>query len=1625
MNPIKRILRRLRPQVIPIVQIVVSENKYIHTLCSNTGVQVGSADYFGSEVTFTSESLIVKKYHKGIDCSFIDNLVSLPGVSFSSLVEQATMEIAFPSRLAVQSADGEEKSPLHRMLELVLLRAPQVFSTYDRDWFLTQVENFSQICTWSAKCTTITDYIAVTQLAYRLFTGKPSGIWIRDKVEAMVLSTVQSVDFGDVLKTLRQAFDATSTVTESPLVKKLTSLYSFLLTQGFLERFGISITDEEYSKLEQRALVGAFSSKKAFFMCVLDTVLFVSERLYEFRRTGDMSGLLHSEDKYLQWYKEADRISNLAPFTGNLEAHGTSYFSFLSDLDGAIEKGESYCKYMSATAGVSNKAMRSKLSALQLLKNTEITRKSASQERTAPMGVLVAGSSSVAKSAFTKIIFNYFGGLFELERGDEYRYVRNPLEVHWNGFTSSKWCIQLDDVAFMHPSKCNEVDPSTKEIITIGNNVPTSPPQAGLEDKGKTPVLSKLLIATTNCITLNAREYFWCPLAVRRRLPYVVSVTPKNEYLHANGQFIDPAKLECEEGKFPDFWVITVSKLVPVSDGVRDDATLEEVAVFTDINKFLQHFGKACMEHDKNQKKAMSKNDDMKSVVVCKTCLAPLPHSTCMDVQFLDYNPFSVCAWWLIEYIATMRFNMWLMNKAIQYRYLRTISLYFANWFYGDNMAMRFFARAMEATQSKKMARAIMCISVIGLVFSTYYFLTQGKSKEEESKDTSYKGRYRRTTTTTTEYVEDRTEGEVREETSSSSTTKDVVCISAGLPQQDLRTKVGEIAKDGECDPSETEVQGNVHGTTEDQLLKEERSNVWYNPTIELSSFEVPVPSASLAGLSMEGIRDLFAKNLVLLDIRVDGELSKRSMRGVFIGGQRCLTNAHAFKKTGSNYTVTIIRDGVSEGISSNIVIRLKRSNIAFGESDACIFEVFSLPPFKDITKYWNTSDFAPTSGVELMRNPDGKIEHNPLFALQPLVALPVPELGMDLDVYYGHSTRVTEVGMCGALCVATTPRGPIIIGIHVLGKEHTVGILKLKLGDIRDLLKNAAILDRPSVQGGGSPMLSCASKQRHLTPLHFKSMFRYIEQGNVHLYGSFSGYRPRQKSKVCLTPLHEKVVAHFGRPIGHGRPAMSGWEPWRKNVIDMVKPKVIYDRDILKKCVDGYVADVLRGLPPGWESELVELSDMAAVNGLPGVMYIDGITRTTSMGAPWGCPKKKFLEDCVSDKYPQGVTFGPEIWERVRAIEALYKEGKRCYAIYTGKLKDEATPLAKCMDKKTRLFSVSPVDFNIVVRKKLLSFVRLVQKNKFVFEAAPGVVTQSSEWGDLYRYLTQFGQHRMVGGDYRKYDKGMVADFILSAFDVIRKIHCFAGFSEEELLTIMCIANDIAFPVTDVNGDLVEFFGTNPSGHVLTVIINSIVNSLYMRYCYCVLNPESEVHTFKKHVSLMTYGDDNIMGVSVSAPWFNHTGIQKALLTIGVEYTMADKEAESVPFINIKECSFLKRSWSWNEEVGDWLAPLEEDSIFKSLTVWVPSGTIDCFAQTAAVVTSAVNEYFFYGREKFEEKREFLMGLLGEEPYSLYVRESTFPTFDELVERFHRASLRPVAVIRDNSDETELSLSS
>jgi len=407
---------------------------------------------------------------------------------------------------------------------------------------------------------------------------------------------------------------------------------------------------------------------------------------------------------------------------------------------------------------------------------------------------------------------------------------------------------------------------------------------------------------------------------------------------------------------------------------------------------------------------------------------------------------------------------------------------------------------------------------------------------------------------------------------------------------------------------------------------------------------------------------------------------------------------------------------------------------------------------------------------------------------------------------------------------------------------------------------------------------------------------------------------------------------------------------------------------------------------------------DDTAVNGATGVAYVDKINRGTSAGNPWKKSKKYFMKAAC----PRGTLLDPvdvdeEIMDRVRVCEAKYKAGERYMPVFCAHLKDEGTKFAKIKAKKTRVFTGAPFCWTIVVRKYLLSVVRVVQNNRFLFESAPGTVAQSLEWQQIRTYLTKHGDDRLIAGDYGSFDKSMPPCVILAAFDIVSSICRAAGYSDDALAVVSGIAADTAFPLVDFNGDLIEFFGSNPSGHPLTVIINGLANALYMRYCYAILSPAGECSNFKRDVSLMTYGDDNAMGVSKDASFFNHTAIQGVLARVGIKYTMADKESASVPYINIADVSFLKRIWRFDKEVGAYLCPLEETSIEKMLTVCVKSKTITMEEQAIAVIETAVREYFFYGRARFELESQKLREVMMENHLEIYVQESTFPSWDQL----------------------------
>jgi hypothetical protein len=169
------------------------------------------------------------------------------------------------------------------------------------------------------------------------------------------------------------------------------------------------------------------------------------------------------------------------------------------------------------------------------------------------------------------------------------------------------------------------------------------------------------------------------------------------------------------------------------------------------------------------------------------------------------------------------------------------------------------------------------------------------------------------------------------------------------------------------------------------------------------------------------------------------------------------------------------------------------------------------------------------------------------------------------------------------------------------------------------------------------------------------------------------------------------------------------------------------------------------------------------------------------------------------------------------------------------------------------------------------------------------------------------------------------------------------------------------------------------------------------MRYAYYTIAEEDrwwKVPPFRKVVSLMTYGDDNIMTIKEGFSGVNHTRIASVFKTMGIKYTMADKDAESVPYIHLSEASFLKHFAVWDDELELYRCPCEDGSIAKMLHSHMKSDVLSMEQSSAEAISNAALKYFEFGREVYEEKRTQLMDVARETGLMGYVED--LPSYDE-----------------------------
>lgn len=1338
---------------------------------------------------------------------------------------------------------------------------------------------------------------------------------------------------------IRSFFDKYDELCHSPLFTKLYKVLFFLLSMVVYKKFDTKFVKDSYFKNEREAIMQGLFKGPDFVLSFIKTVTFICQRGYQCMVTGSLDPIYHSGDKYEKWINEVIDCKRDYKFIHNLEAIGKSKFAFLGNLERLIEQGESMYRHAARVGEVERKFVYTYLSDLKLIRSSELTRRSAMKTRTVPFAMLIYGGSKLAKTQFTDMCFYHFGKMFGLPIDDEYKYTRTFQDEYFTNFHSSQWCIVYDDVAYAKPDVCPNGDNSVMELIHVCNGVAMTPPQAALEDKGKNPVLADLVLATTNVEHLNAFCYFNNELAIRRRLPWVLRISPKPAYT-SDGVTLDTSLLPIvEAGEYPDFWIIEVCEVIAACAGHdAQRASLKSCHVFDSIYFFIRWFNIEAENHRNNQERAMACTNTVKHVILCNRCNMPERHCDC----FCNVCNQMIC-------ICEQQTDFYERSSMLYIRFLLTVTYVWSSVVYWtpflDNTTF-----ASIITNS--------LLTHIGSTSASYYANYIGARVEERLQKRKF-------------------------------LINMVAALSCGV----ITYKIFKSIKSKHT------------GFTQNDgapITENERPNPWVKREYEVTSFDYLKVQQSLKSLPREDIERIVSKNCVAMHFQwhtTEEKLMHSRTRAFCVTGHLYVLNKHAIPFNGSCQLDIICSS--NNKVSPNTTMLIHRNEFKeIPQTDLVIVEIFALPPKKDLVQWFAKESYKGYfDAYYLGRTQEGELYRNEIRKVSLTEQATNDAIDHPVDVWTGYVDTLTKVGDCGSIMITHTTSGVLLLGFHMLGNpDYFIGAQRLTYEQLLTAVKSFQKQFEPS-EVQFHPEITHLKFENEL---HWKSLCHDTE-GSASVFGSMRGYYPVKNSAVIDSPLR-KGLREVGIESDARAPDLSDPRVWSLNLDAVFECKNAFDRQILDICAQAYVDDILHELPVE-EGKLMQILDNdTVVNGKNGVTYIDAINKNTSMGYPWNRSKRFYLKplDSCDPNKKDFVKFDDEIYDMMDDMESMYRDGKLCHPIFMASAKDEPVSESKYQRGKNRVFTGGNCPYAMLMRKHYLAFIRVFQRNPYIFEGAPGMICQSLEWEQLREYLTTFGTDGLIDGDFEKYDKVVMAMFVKKAFWIIHQIQNHYGQGDEIIRE--GLAEDTAYPFVIFHGDLIQFYNMLCSGIPLTVIVNCIVNSLYMRYCYYVIF--HGVSNFKQYVKLITYGDDNVQGVHQSIrDKYNHCTIAHILHCSGIKYTMADKTSTITPFRSINEIAFLKRTFRWDEDIGAYVAPLDIKSIHKMLCVNMISKSASIQEVTIASVSSAVRELFFHGRCIFNEYCDILVKLVKDCDLEIYVDSSTFPSYDALVLQFWRNS--------------------
>jgi hypothetical protein len=443
-----------------------------------------------------------------------------------------------------------------------------------------------------------------------------------------------------------------------------------------------------------------------------------------------------------------------------------------------------------------------------------------------------------------------------------------------------------------------------------------------------------------------------------------------------------------------------------------------------------------------------------------------------------------------------------------------------------------------------------------------------------------------------------------------------------------------------------------------------------------------------------------------------------------------------------------------------------------------------------------------------------------------------------------------------------------------------------------------------------------------------------------------------------------------------------------------ITKPAILRDPHInmkfknLQKCAasvpyinQDYLDECYRAVATKWLANRKDefrriLTDDEVIKGNEVSEYIASINRRSSPGYPWikrrSAQKPGKTQWFGEDEY----IISDEVMQVVNDRITYASQGVRMPTFWVDTLKDERRPIEKVDARKTRVFSNGPMDFNLAFRKYYLGFIAHLMENRIQNEVSIGTNVYSRDWERTARKLQSKGK-RVFAGDFSSFD-GSLNSMMMSMFAKLTN----EFYDDGNDLIRYTLLEEVYNSLHLCDGLFYGMTHSQPSGNPATTPLNCFINSMGLRLCFIQCYDEypgffrnmmkkygcqSRMELFEATVSIVSYGDDNVINVCDEiSTFYNQNSVKNYFANIGFTYTDESKtlDGKMPDYKMLSEVSYLKRAFRKDEKKTIHDAPLDLSTILEMIN-WVRKD-LDQIESTKINCETAIMELAMHDEQVF-----------------------------------------------------------